>query len=181
MTFQENNSDLSVHDVFYRLYPYNLFLKDGIKSVERVLSTMKVVPKPSYSLSLLDITNKMKATTKNPTGNNIFYIETHIQNKLINEMLESYDVGDFCIVGPRGCGKSILVSKIAEILGKETESIVLYQDMTSRDLVQQRTTLDNGDTVWRFSPLVSAALEGKIAVLDGIHRIHPSTLSVLHR
>lgn len=67
------------------------------------------------------------------------------------------------------------------MLGKEIETIILYQDMTSRDLLQQRTTLANGDTVWKFSPLVTAALEGKIAVIDGLHRIHPSTLSVLHR
>lgn len=53
--------------------------------------------------------------------------------------------------------------------------------MTSRDLIQQRTTLSNGDTVWRYSPLVEAALRGKLAVLDGINRIHHSTLSILHR
>ena len=44
--------------------------------------------------------------------------------------------------------------------------------MTSRDLLQQRTTQPNGDTIWRYSPLVTAALEGKMAVLDGVHRIH---------
>lgn len=53
--------------------------------------------------------------------------------------------------------------------------------MTARDLVQQRTTLDNGDTVWRNSALVDAALKGHMAVLDGLHRIHASTLAVLHR
>lgn len=53
--------------------------------------------------------------------------------------------------------------------------------MTARDLIQQRTTLENGDTVWKNSPLVMAVLEGKIALLDGLHRVHPSTLSVLHR
>lgn len=53
--------------------------------------------------------------------------------------------------------------------------------MTSRDLIQQRTTLTNGDTVWRNSALVDAALEGKMAVLDGVDRIHPSTLAILHR
>ena len=30
--------------------------------------------------------------------------------------------------------------------------------MTARDLLQQRTTLANGDTIWRFSPLVEAAI-----------------------
>lgn len=96
-------------------------------------------------------------------------------------MLQTYSVSDFCLIGPRGCGKNIVVNKLAEILGKEIENIVLYQDITSRDLIQQRTTLDNGDTVWRNSALIDAALKGKIAVIDGIHRIHSSTLSVLHR
>ena len=53
--------------------------------------------------------------------------------------------------------------------------------MTSRDLVQQRTTLPNGDTVWYDSPLVKAAVRGHLAVLDGLHRVHPGTLAVIHR
>ena len=55
-----------------------------------------------------------------------------------------------------GCGKSVIVQKLADILGYDLEPIMLYQDMTARDLLQQRTTLANGDTVWRFSPLVEA-------------------------
>lgn len=96
-------------------------------------------------------------------------------------MVQTVQVADFCLIGPSGCGKTMLVNKMAEILSQEVENIVLYQDMTSRDLTQQRTTLDNGDTIWKFSALVEAALNGKIAILDGINRIHPSTLSVLHR
>ena len=57
----------------------------------------------------------------------------------------------------------------------------LFQDMTSRDLVQQRTTLANGDTTWRLSPLVTAALDGSLAVLDGVHRINAGSFSLLHR
>lgn len=53
--------------------------------------------------------------------------------------------------------------------------------MTSRDLIQQRTTMPNGDTVWKNSPLVVAALQGKLAILDGVHRVHSSTLAVLYR
>ena len=61
------------------------------------------------------------------------------------------------------------------------ENASSLQDMTSRDLLQQRTTLPNGDTVWRPSPLVTAALEGSLAVLDGVHRINQGSFSVLHR
>ena len=53
--------------------------------------------------------------------------------------------------------------------------------MTSRELLQQRTTLANGDTTWRLSPLVVAALEGRLAVLDGVHRLDMGTLAVLKR
>ena len=53
--------------------------------------------------------------------------------------------------------------------------------MTSRDLLQQRMTLPNGDTAWRPSPLVTAAMEGSLAVLDGVHRVNAGTFAVLHR
>lgn len=53
--------------------------------------------------------------------------------------------------------------------------------MTARDLLQQRVTLQNGDTTWRDTPLVSAALNGHIAVLDGLHRLNPSTLMIIQR
>lgn len=53
--------------------------------------------------------------------------------------------------------------------------------MTARDLLQQRYTLPNGDTAWRSSPLVNAALEGKLVLLDGIHRVNAGTLAVLQR
>lgn len=56
-----------------------------------------------------------------------------------------------------------------------------FQDMTARDLLQQRYTLPNGDTAWRPSPLVTAAIEGKLLLLDGIHRVNLGTLAVLSR
>lgn len=167
----------------YRLYPYKCFLKDGIANVERLLDSFKVSPIDSKPLSIDSIKKKLISLFEKPSKkiDNTCYIETEYQNKLLDEVLQSYFVADFCLIGPKGCGKSIIVEKLGELLGKRTENITLYQDMTSRDLIQQRTTLNNGDTVWEFSPLVNAALEGKIAILDGIHRIHPSTLSVLHR
>ena len=53
--------------------------------------------------------------------------------------------------------------------------------MTSRDLLQQRTTHSNGDTGWRLTPLITAALNGHMAVLDGIHRLDPNTITTLKR
>lgn len=84
-------------------------------------------------------------------------------------------------IGSKGSGKSILAFELAHRLGQTIEPMVLYQDMTARDFVQQRTTKINGDTIWRDSPLVRAARNGHIAVLDGVHRIHNSTIAILHR
>ncbi|BFZ23794.1 hypothetical protein BsWGS_26833 [Bradybaena similaris] len=63
---------------------------------------------------------------------------------------------------------------------KNADSCNYTEDMTSRDLLQQRSTLPNGDTVWGPSPLVTAALEGSLAVLDGVHRVNSGSFSVFH-
>ncbi len=36
----------------------------------------------------------------------------------------------------------------------------LYEDLTSRDLLQRRTTNALGDTVWELSEITRAAVEG---------------------
>lgn len=179
----EQNPEISVFNVLYRLYPYKIFLKDGVPQLESLLISIKIPPEESADAAY-GVVSKLRNLVKSnfsSSSSESSYVETTYQNKLISEMLQTAFVSDFCLIGPAGCGKTVSVTKVAEILGKEVETIILYQDMTSRDLLQQRTTLSNGDTVWRFSPLVTAALEGKIAVVDGLHRIHPSTLTVLHR
>uniref|UniRef100_A0A8D8SDB5 von Willebrand factor A domain-containing protein 8 n=1 Tax=Cacopsylla melanoneura TaxID=428564 RepID=A0A8D8SDB5_9HEMI len=109
------------------------------------------------------------------------YIPTPYQNSLLSALLTIHPTSDVCLVGPRGCGKTTLVKEYARRLNVTVEPIALYQDMTARDLLQQRSTKQDGDTVWQNSTLVSAALEGSLAVCDGLHRVHASTLCVLQR
>ncbi|XP_072747214.1 von Willebrand factor A domain-containing protein 8 [Anoplolepis gracilipes] len=201
----DKSPNLSIYDVFYRFYPYKLFLsKEGQSAVEDILKTFNVLndsKKERTVNSQINATKTaddlLKINIKRDNGqasfhvscgmnqssnvNNDLYIETNYQNNLLASMLESHLVSDFCLIGPKGCGKSTTVRRLADLLGYQVEPIVLYQDMTSRDLIQQRTTSLSGDTVWRDSPLVEAALNGKLAVLDGINRIHSSTLAILHR
>lgn len=193
---------LSAYDIFYRCYPYKLFLaKEGQSAVESILETFNVPQSTTNDVIISNVgrknerENSVDVSVKHPTGEvelNVScgtrersqdnkYVETNYQNNLLANLLESHLVSDVCLIGPKGCGKSITVQTLANLLGYEVEPVVLYQDMTSRDLIQQRTTLSNGDTVWKNSPLVDAALHGKLAVLDGINRIDPSTLAILHR
>ncbi|XP_030747712.1 von Willebrand factor A domain-containing protein 8 [Sitophilus oryzae] len=173
--------ELSVYDIFYRLYPYKIFLNDNIENVESLLKTFIEIPSEDSFAKSPAFMSKIITAFAKETNKTDEYVNTEYQQNVLNSMLQTVQSADFCLIGPSGSGKTMLLKQMAGGINRQLENIVLYQDMTSRDLLQQRTTLDNGDTVWTFSPLVKAALSGKIAVLDGIHRIHPSTLSVLHR
>jgi von Willebrand factor A domain-containing protein 8 len=86
----------------------------------------------------------------------------------------------FYTTGEKGCGKSVLVDYFAEKLNYGTpELICCYKDMTSRDLLQRRRTDEAGNTRWHTSPLAAAALEGQLAVLDGVNRLTSDALSVI--
>ncbi|XP_068022589.1 von Willebrand factor A domain-containing protein 8 [Melanerpes formicivorus] len=197
---------MSVQSVIDRLYPYDVFLgKEGRTAVKDVLkrfelqdSESPLLPKritkvESGSKPLkADVTvqiGEKEVTFQVPAGTGLLknrpqsdtFIRTLSHDQLLAEMMQSHMVKDMCLIGGKGCGKTVLAKEFADILGYSIEPIMLYQDMTARDLLQQRYTLANGDTAWRPSPLVTAALEGKLVILDGIHRINPGTLAVLQR
>lgn len=193
--------DADMIDIFTRLYPYHSFLNnEGREGVRHILQTFQIDEKSksnnkleavkcSTEENLAECTisyNSQNVKAKVHCGSllsndlNSKYVPTKFQENLIVNLLQSHSVSDFCLIGPKGCGKSATVLRLASMLNYDVESIVLYQDITSRDLIQQRNTLPNGDTVWTYSPLIQAALDGKLAILDGIDKVHPSTLSVIH-
>ncbi|XP_067896341.1 von Willebrand factor A domain-containing protein 8 isoform X2 [Heterodontus francisci] len=198
---------LSAQQLLHRLYPYDLMLgKEGRTGVEDVLKTFELlgsasssIPKavngikeingqPSQAKATVQIGDKEVSfqipvgtrPLKFHTGSSNF-VRTSSHDRLLAEMVQSHMVKDICLIGGKGCGKTVIAKEFADLLGYRIEPITLYQDMTARDLLQQRYTLPNGDTAWRPAPLVTAALEGKLVVLDGIHRVNPGTLSILQR
>jgi len=105
-----------------------------------------------------------------------------VLEKLVGELVQDHAAGaDLCLVGEKGVGKSTVVRMLAARLGYAVEVVHLFNDMSARDLVQRRTTTITGDTVWENTPLVTAALEGRIAVLDGIERLAVGTLNAIQR
>ncbi|KAF2975194.1 hypothetical protein EK904_003202 [Melospiza melodia maxima] len=208
LPFKDSFPMMSVQHVIDRLYPYHLFLgkegrtavKDMLKRFELQDSEKHLFPRKITRVESVhgnkpfkaDVTvqiGEKEVTFQVPAGTGMLknhsrsdtFIRTSSHNQLLAEMMQSHMVKDMCLIGGKGCGKTVIAKEFADILGYSIEPIMLYQDMTARDLLQQRYTLPNGDTAWRPSPLVTAALEGKLVLLDGIHRINPGTLAVLQR
>ncbi|XP_023604004.1 von Willebrand factor A domain-containing protein 8 isoform X2 [Myotis lucifugus] len=199
---------MSIKHAIHWLYPYTILLgQEGKMAVEDVLKRFELQDSRSSLLpeeivrvermtenhiSQAAVTVRIagkEVTIKVPAGTRPFsqpfaserFIQTLSHKQLLAEMMQSHMVKDICLIGGKGCGKTVIAKNFADTLGYNIEPIMLYQDMTARDLLQQRYTLPNGDTAWRSSPLVNAALEGKLVLLDGIHRVNAGTLAVLQR
>ncbi|KAH8391598.1 hypothetical protein KR200_008568 [Drosophila serrata] len=192
----ETNPALSLHDVICRIYPYQAMLKtDQRKRVEELLKKLDIPLIPSHSINkivsksdensriLLQLDDglelKLPGGGQTPTATN--FVDLPHQRQALASLLQAYAVGDVCLLGEKGVGKLTLTKELIRLLRQSAEPMMLYEDMTSRDLVQQRITSPAGDTVWRDSPLVRAAKSGSVAVLNGLHRLHKSTASVLQR
>ncbi|XP_054831079.1 von Willebrand factor A domain-containing protein 8 [Eublepharis macularius] len=199
---------ISIQHIIQWLYPYEVLLsKEGKTAVEDALKRFELQDsaKPSLPTRVMhvgkrendqifqadvtvhiagkDVTFQVPAGTE-PThlrSRPEDFIRTSSHEQLLAEMMLSHMVKDICLIGEKGCGKTVVAQEFSAALGYSTEPFMLYQDLTARDLLQQRYTLPDGDTAWRPSPLITAALEGKLVVLDGIHRVNPGTLAVLQR
>ncbi|XP_039451313.1 von Willebrand factor A domain-containing protein 8 [Culex pipiens pallens] len=197
-----NNNPLQAeHSLLTRLYPYPVFLeKEGIGLTKSLMESLQIQPDQTPSTQIVSVEpvneNTLAVNLKVNTKPVSFtmqrgksdvqqtpstYKNTNYQQNLLAELIQSIAVGDVCLVGPKGCGKSIVANELCRLIDQQVETMVLYQDMTARDLIQKRTTKLNGDTIWQDSPLLLAALRGHVISLDGIHRLHHSTLAILHR
>ncbi|KAK0400469.1 hypothetical protein QR680_015263 [Steinernema hermaphroditum] len=107
------------------------------------------------------------------------FVSTAELERLLAEMTLSHSKGDFCLLGTRGSGKTKVIEEFARRFGYHTNTVILYQDMNSRELVQQRRMLPNGDTIWEDSQLVESAKKGHLSVLDGIERVHWSSVEMI--
>lgn len=194
----EANPEMSSHEVICHIYPYQTTLtKEKQTRIKDLLETLNIDTKPSPSVkylisekssgdgNVMNFTiNKNKISIVGgcyTSSSRDKFVDLDHQRNYLASMLQLYSVGDFCIIGHKGVGKSTLTNKLVGMLNQEIEPMVLYEDMTSRDLIQQRITTATGDTIWKDSPLVRAAKNGTVAVLDGINRLHKSTATVLQR
>ncbi|TPX69344.1 hypothetical protein SpCBS45565_g02584 [Spizellomyces sp. 'palustris'] len=110
------------------------------------------------------------------------FVHTPRYRDVVTRIAQAHAMGrDICLAGPKGSGKTTAIMRFAALFGYETETVHMYRDMTARDLLQRRGTRRDGSTYWESSGLVRAALEGKIAVIDGLHWVRAGTIASLQR
>jgi hypothetical protein len=122
--FQNQSPNLSLYRLLVRLYPYELVLEkeeaSEIKAVDEILksSGFKIERHP-----------KLKTKLKSPSTDPYFRsVPINSHEVVVSEMLESHSVGrDTCVIGDKGSGKSVVISRFAELTGYKVEPIVLYK------------------------------------------------------
>ncbi|CAF1089222.1 unnamed protein product, partial [Didymodactylos carnosus] len=199
--YNVSSSTLTLPDLIHRIYPYNVLYqhstetKQGINDIYKKLSinsniihnrrVKSIKIENSVAQVNLEIDGK-EHQIKVSAGTSVTsslpnFIMTPYHENLLADLILSHAVGDICLVGSKGCGKSLLTENFASLLNYSIEHFVLYKDLSARELLQQRVTNEHGDTQWINTPIVDAALNGKILVLDGIHRLYSDTLISLQR
>lgn len=176
------------------LYPYNcLLMLEQQKQVEEMFTNMSFkrirtqdVQRISSCAKALvvdvhldEVLISMPCRSSKPLNGT--FVDVPHQRQVLAALLQSYVVGDVCLLGDKGVGKATLIAELLRIVNQIPEPMMLYEDLTSRDLIQQRVTNEVGDTIWRDSPLIRAAKTGSVAILNGIQRLHKSTVPVLQR
>ncbi|CAM0142536.1 unnamed protein product [Umbelopsis sp. WA50703] len=200
-----NTEELSVIESVYRRFRvFSPAVEANQEAVEQqvfsgyTLANIERVPRDQATVDGSYIRPQAVATLSHDSGNHTavvvecgshafgpaeYFVETPYHKKILTSMVMAHAGGhDFCLIGTnKGVGKSALIRHFARNLGYTIEFIPLFRDMSSRDLLQRRSTTSTGDTVWENSMLVEAALNGRLAVLDGVETLSFGTLTTLQR
>jgi len=83
------------------------------------------------------------------------------------------------LLGPTGCGKTLLIEEMAAALGRPLVTVTCHDDLTTADLVG-RHLIRGGDVTWQDGPLTTAVRTGAICYLDEIVEARADTLAMLH-
>ena len=168
-----------------RVYPFSLDTAQQ-RTVAGVLTRVGFPPTPP--------SNSAAESRLSTDFSSVPSLGTRLHDDALHALLTS-QARDICIVGPRGVGKSLLARGLADATKQQIVTVPCYKDLSSRDLLQRRVTIPASpmdgaaaaaaranaasDTSWMDAPLVRAATEGHMAVLDGVERLSPGTLSAL--
>jgi hypothetical protein len=87
---------------------------------------------------------------------------------------------DMYLLGVHSPLRRWLVYRFCEVTNRETEYIALTRDTTEGDLKQRREIIGGGTVEWRDQSVVSAAIEGRVLLVEGLEKVERNVLPVLN-
>ncbi|CAI2356267.1 unnamed protein product [Caenorhabditis sp. 36 PRJEB53466] len=187
------NPSYSAGEIINMAYPAKEVLSDSEKDLIETFKTKFEVKTQEHARQLvahdgnLNVRVPEEGTTirldlsqpSHPSSFSAVWIPTQKQEILLADLALAFARGDFVLIGPKGSGKSRILGELSKRLNFDYVTMVLHQDMNTRELIQRRHMKENGDTVWEDSILVNAARNGDVCVLDGVEMVHPSVIMSL--
>lgn len=109
----------------------------------------------------------------------VFFDVAH-HRRTLQEMLIDFVSGfrHLVLIGNQGVGKNKLADRMLELLNAEREYVQLHRDSTIAGLTGA-PTIQEGRVVWEDSPLVRAAKQGRVLVVDEADKAPPEVIAVL--
>ena len=129
-------------------------------------------------LQIGDFTMKRKARSDRVPSPFFFDIPSHVQ--MIRGLLREWSRGEraFLLLGNQGTGKNKICDRLCQLANMEQEYLQLHRDSTIGQLTLT-PSLENGEIVWKDSPLVRAVLHGRALVIDEADKAPLEVVAVL--
>ena len=99
---------------------------------------------------------------------------------IIHEMTRARSLGEnVLLIGDAGTGKDWLAMMYGRIMGEDPIVVSLSEDMEGPELIASRG-LEAGLTVWEYSQIVNAYMNGRIIILDEVNKTRPGVCAILN-
>jgi len=134
-----------------------------------------------YTFSEDPLLESCKRTPSNPLlVPSVEFFPNPTQENVMRQILESHSVGEraLLITGYQGVGKNKIVDYLLSRLNCEREYTQLHRDTTIQSLMLS-PSVDGGKIVFNDSPLVRAAKNGRILVLDEADKAPTEVVALL--
>lgn len=83
------------------------------------------------------------------------------------------------LIGPSMSFNRMLAIRFCELRGLAYEFVSLSKDVTAADL-RERRSIRNGALVFDMGPVLRAAVEGKVLILEGISKVESNLLPMIN-
>lgn len=164
-----NKNLIKDEDGFYKC-PICGFKRKSKKLVFRHIYTSHFTQQHLQNIKAVTINN---FTQPQPPEERIVYNDW---NNLLPVLKQAYEAGMFVLIlGPKGTGKTTLVRKFAQMIGKKLYSINFSLRTRESHLVGS-TTLKNGSTEFALGIIPQSMQEGAILYLDELNTAEPDVL-----